>query len=158
MTDRELQGEIRANLNSDPAVNLTQIGAAVVDGVVSPSGYVHNQDEKLAVEKAVVSLDGVNAWVEEIEVRSSGSNPDLEIAGRARETIARHLGRKRERIKIEVEHGQITLGGHVEREYEKIAAETFLRKIAGVKGNTSQIEVAPPPAGLAETARGHDHE
>ncbi len=154
MTDMELQGEIRTNLNSDPAVNPAQIGVAVIDGIVSLSGYVGTHDEKLAVEKAAASVDGVNILVEEIEIRSSGAHTDLETAARAKETIARHLGKTRERIKIKVEHGQITLRGRVEHGYEKIAAEIFLRKLAGVKKISNQIQVASilPPA---EVAVGH---
>jgi osmotically-inducible protein OsmY len=144
MTDMTLQSEIRKVLNSDSNANPAHIGVAVIDGIVLLSGWVNNQEEKLAVEKAATLVDGVNALVEEIEIRSSGSNTDLEIALRAKETIARHLGNNRERITIKVESGQITLRGRVDRAYEKIAAEIFLRKLAGVKGITSHISVATP--------------
>ena len=145
MTDRELQNEIRANLDADPAVNPTPIGVAVIDGLVVLSGYANSREEKLAVENSVASTAGVMAWVETIEIRSPESNPDLELAARARATVARHLGKSRERIKIKVEAGQITLRGRVEHEYEKVAAEVFLRKIAGVKGIANQIEATPLP-------------
>lgn len=145
MTDRELQSEIRAKLNSDPAVNPAQIGVAVFDGIVTLSGYTSCREEKVAVENSTASIDGVIAWVETIEVRSPESNPDLELAARARATIARHLGKNRERIKIKVEAGRITLRGRVEHEYEKIAAEIFVGKITGVKGIANQIEAIPLP-------------
>lgn len=155
MTDMELQSEIRKNLNSDPIVNPAQIGVAVINGIVMLSGSVNIQEEKLAVEKAAASVGGVSALVEEIEIRSSTSNTDLEMAAKARETIARHLGKNRDRIKIKVERGRITLEGRVERQYEKIAAEIFLRKIAGIKGITSHIDVAgaPPPTEIDVSAQ-----
>ncbi len=142
MTDMQLQYEIQRNLKSDPIVNPAQIGVAVIDGIVLLSGYVNSRAEKLAIEKAAKSMGAVNAWAEEIEIRSSGFNADLEIAARAEEAIARHLAKSPERIKIKVERGWITLEGRVDREYEKKAAEVFLRKLSGVKGVTNQIEVA----------------
>jgi osmotically-inducible protein OsmY len=144
MTDMTMQNEIRKGLNSNPITNPAHIGVAVINGIVLLSGCVNSHEEKLAVEKAATLVNGVNALVEEIEIQSSGSNTDLEIAVRAKETIARHLGKNRERITIKVEGGQITLRGRVDREYEKIAAEIFLRKLAGVKGITSHISVAMP--------------
>jgi len=142
MTDMQLQYAIQRNLKSDPIVNPAQIGVAVIDGIVLLSGYVNSRAEKLAIEKAAKSIDAVNAWAEEIEIRSSGCNADLEIAARAEEAIARHLPKSWERIKIKVECGWITLEGRVDHEYEKKAAEVFVGKLSGVKGVTSQIKVA----------------
>jgi osmotically-inducible protein OsmY len=153
MTDVALQNEIRKNLNSDPAINPARIGVGVINGIAMLSGCVSSQEEKLAVEKAAASVDGVNAWVEEIEIRSSVSNTDLEMAIRAKEIIARHLGENQERIRIKVERGRVTLAGRVEHQYEKIAAEIFLRKLVGVKGITSHIDVAAaPPSAQAGVA------
>ena len=51
-TDKQLQDDVIAELEWDPAVDSADIGVAVIDGVVSLNGYVPSYSQKLAAERA----------------------------------------------------------------------------------------------------------
>ncbi|MHA6896437.1 BON domain-containing protein [Ralstonia pseudosolanacearum] len=60
-------------------------------------------------------------------------------------------------IGVEVEHGVVTLSGHVRSYMEKVAAERAAERVAGVRGVVQKIEVRLPgehtDADVAEAAR-----
>ena len=89
-SDSQLQHDVMAELEWEPAVDHADIGVAVTDGVVTLSGYVKNFTEKLAAEKAVRRVAGVRAIAEEINVRlaSDSKMADHEIAKRIVDIIA----------------------------------------------------------------------
>ena len=52
-TDAQLQKDILAELAWDPAINATDVGVIVKDGVVTLAGHLTNYAEKYAAERAV---------------------------------------------------------------------------------------------------------
>lgn len=147
-TDSQLQHDVMAELEWEPAVDHADIGVAVTDGVVTLSGYVKNFTEKLAAEKAVRRVAGVRAIAEEIKVRlaSDRKMADHEIAKRILDMIAWTVSIPAETVKVKVEHGWVTLSGTVDWFFQSNEARKAAGRVSGVVGVTNLIDVKQLPA------------
>lgn len=147
-TDSQLQHDVMAELEWEPAVDRADIGVAVNDGVVTLSGYVKNFTEKLAAEKAVRRVAGVRAIAEEIKVRlaSDSKLADHEIAKRILDMIAWTVSIPNDVVKVKVEHGWVTLSGTVDWYFQSNEARKAAAKVSGVIGVSNLIEVKQHPA------------
>jgi osmotically-inducible protein OsmY len=145
MTDSDLQREVMNELNWEPSVDSAHIGVAVKDGIVTLTGHVTSYAEKWAAEEAAKRVYGVRAVVNEIDVKVYGANQrtDEDIAIAAVNALKLNSSVPDDRIKVTVSQGWITLEGDVEWQYQKDAAETAIRYLAGVKGVTNLIKVKP---------------
>jgi osmotically-inducible protein OsmY len=145
MIDRDLRLDILHELEFEPSVNAENIGVAVEDGVVTLTGHVGNYAERVIAEQVVSRIKGVRAIAQEIQVRLPGNRKtdDDQIARRALKIIAWDTTIPGDRVQVKVENGWVTLGGDVEWQYQKLAAEQAVRKLSGVAGVTNAIEVYP---------------
>jgi osmotically-inducible protein OsmY len=133
-----------AELKWDPKVTSPDdIAVAVRDGVVTLSGYVHSYSEKDAAEKAAKRVYGVKGVANDIEVKLPGARTDPEIARKAVQGIQNHISLPADRIKVTVRSGWVTLEGSVDWQYQRVLAESAVKKIRGVLGVTNSIEVKP---------------
>jgi len=146
-TDSQLQHDVMAELEWDPRVDHADIGIAVNDGVVTLSGYVKSYPEKMAAERAARRVAGVKAIAEEIKVRfaSDPKTADHEIAKRILDLFAWHVSIPKDRVKLTVEHGWVTLSGDVDWFYQKEEAAKSAGRITGVLGISNLIEVKKLP-------------
>lgn len=143
-TDHEIQTDVMEELRWEPALNATEIGVAVHNGIVTLSGNVNFYSEKLAAEKAAKRVKGVKAVAEDIEVKAAdGKLSDTQIA----ESIVRAYQSStiipEEKINIKVDKGWVTLEGEVDWIYQKEAAAQALTYLGGVKGVSNWISVNP---------------
>jgi osmotically-inducible protein OsmY len=142
--DRVLQRKVIAELEWEPSVESADIGVAVVDGVVSLNGYVKSYAEKLAAEKAVRRVAGVDAIAEELKVRyaADAKTADHEIAKRVLDMFAWNSLIPKDKIQVKVEHGLVTLTGEAKWHYQSKEAARVASQISGVTGvaNTIKIE------------------
>jgi osmotically-inducible protein OsmY len=145
MTDLELKKSVEAELNWEPSVNAAEIGVAVKDGVVTLTGRVDSYWEKVAAERAVARVAGVRAVANELEIHLPFSNErtDEDIARAAVNRLGWSVSVPRDRIKVKVSKGWLTLEGTVDWQYQKTAAEEAVRNLVGVKGVLNHIEVKP---------------
>ena len=60
-SDLQIKSDVSAELVWDPAVNATNVGVAVKDGIVTLSGTVDTYMQKHAVERAVRRVSGVRS-------------------------------------------------------------------------------------------------
>ena len=144
--DADLQLRVIAELKWEMnAVNATEIGVAVKDGVVTLSGYVHCFPEKWAAERAVKRVLGVKAVAEEIKVILPGSaeRTDVDIARAAETALEWNTIVPHDRVKVMVEDGKITLEGEVDSYPQKVAAHDALHYLTGVKEVDNRIIVQP---------------
>jgi osmotically-inducible protein OsmY len=113
MDDKALRQNIIDELDFEPSINAANIGVAVEKGVVTLTGHVESYAEKIAAERAVERVRGVRAVAQEIEVRYAGHQrrADDEIAQRSLDIINWSVQVPSDSIKVEVEHGWITLRG-----------------------------------------------
>ena len=146
MSDVDLKRAVEAELSWDPSIKApAAIGVRTKDGIVTLSGYVESYAEKLAAERAALSVSGVRAVVNDIEVRlpTSSQRTDEDTARRAAQALDWTTGIPRDQIKVAVDDGWITLKGTVDWYYQKVAAEDAVRNLTGVKGVINLIEVRP---------------
>jgi osmotically-inducible protein OsmY len=144
-TDNEILKDVQDELKWDPYLSSSEIGTSVRDGIVTLTGIVDSYYKKLAAENAVKKISGVKGVVQKIEVRlsESGKRKDTDIAQAIENAFKWSVLVPKDKIKIKVENGWVTLEGSVEWEFEKNAARKAVEKIAGVQGVINNIMVTP---------------
>lgn len=143
ISDNLLRDNVLRELDWDPEVTSPDISVAADAGVVTLTGFVHSYLEKVAAEKATKRVYGVKAVAVDIEVKPGLAKTDPEIARDAVNALQAHLSVPDDKIKLTVKGGWMTLEGNVDWQYQKNAAESAVRNLAGIKGVTNQIEVRP---------------
>jgi osmotically-inducible protein OsmY len=144
-TDTELQQDVMNELKWEPSITAAEIGVGVRDGVVTLSGYVDSYWKKWAAERTAARVFGVKAVAEEIQVRLPGSlkRSDEDIGGAAANALEWNVAVPYDRVKLQVEHGVVTLSGEVDWWYQKDATEDAVRKLTGVVLVRNHITVKP---------------
>jgi len=145
MDDLELRQNIIDELEFEPSINAANIGISVEKGVVTMTGHVASYVEKIAAERAVERVKGVKAIAQEIEVRypDHQKRSDDEIAQRAVNILHWSVQVPDGSIHVKVEKGWVTLTGAVEWQYQRLAAESAVRKLSGICGVSNLIEIRP---------------
>ncbi|MBB3394170.1 MULTISPECIES: BON domain-containing protein [unclassified Rhizobium] len=147
MTDISLRQNVLDELEFEPSIDAAHIGVTAERGVITLTGHVATYAEKDAAERAARRVKGVHAIAQEIEVRPHGTHvtADDEIATRALSTLAWRTTVPRDAVKVKVQNGWVTLEGNVEWQYQKNAAASAIRDLAGVVGISNVIAVTPRP-------------
>jgi len=145
MTDQGLKQSVLDELAWDPSVSEAHIGVAAHGGVVTLSGHVGSYAEKCAAEHAVGRVSGVRAIAEELEIRYlyGVDHSDEDIARQALNVLNWDLSVPKDKVKVKVEKGWMTLSGEVHWYYQKNAAEKDVRKLFGVMGVSNLITIEP---------------
>jgi len=145
-TDSELQRDVMTELKWEPTIRAAEIGVAVKDGIVTLSGDVDTYSMKWAAEHAVRRVSGVKGVAEEIKVRLPDPyrRSDEDIARSATNVLAWNFWVPRDRVKVMVQNGWITLTGDVDWWYQKVHAEDAVRHMIGISGVTNRITIKPP--------------
>jgi len=141
-SDAELKRDVIAALEADPAVDATATGVAVKDGVVTLCGYLANDADKQAAERAVRRVPQVKAVAIELDVHHSPGHGtcDAEIADNA-EHLIRWTTVNPDGFRVAVDHGWVTLQGEAGCEFERCSVENAIRPLPGVTGVTNQVAV-----------------
>lgn len=144
MSDKELRQLVMDELEYEPSIDAADIGVASENGVVTLSGYVTDYMQKMAAERATWRVKGVKGIAQKIEVRLPGDKKqnDDEIAQRALNILAWNTVVPRDRVRVRVSDGWVTLSGNVNWNYQRLAAEGEVRKLGGVKGVINDITLA----------------
>jgi osmotically-inducible protein OsmY len=144
-TDSELQRDILDELLWEPSVDAAEIGVSVENGVVILNGTVKNLSEKWTAERAAQRVEGVRAVTDSLTVKLAGDSQysDADIARAAANALDWNALVPRNRIKILVANGSITLEGKVEHHFEKEAAETAVCHLKGVTSVFNLIFITP---------------
>jgi osmotically-inducible protein OsmY len=143
-SDTDVKRDVEAELKWSPEVDETDIAVKVNGGEVTLTGYVRSFYEKFQAEVAIKRVKGVAAVANDIEVRQYAGTPtDPEIARAAVEALKVELPVTWENIKPLVHKGRITLEGTVEWQYQRLAAESAMRRLNGVMGVLNAITLRP---------------
>lgn len=144
-TDGQLQKDVMKELEWEPRVDHAHIGVAVKEGIVTLTGQVQSYPEKHEAAKAAKRVYGVNAVVDQLEVKLGGSKErtDTDVAQAAIRALEENYAVPDDQIKVSVRQGYITLDGAVEWQYQRTAAESSVRYLAGVKGVSNLITLKP---------------
>ena len=142
-TDSELRRDVLRALEWDPSIDARSIGVAAKNGVVTLTGYVSSYSDKWEAERIAKRVAGVTALANDIEVKLSSERTDPDIAEAARSSLKSDSRVPADRVRVVVERGWITLEGTVDYYYQKSAAESDVRNLAGVRGVTNALAVTP---------------
>jgi osmotically-inducible protein OsmY len=150
-TDSQLQQDVMAELDWEPAVHAARIGVEVKDGVVTLAGQVDSYAEKWHAERAAQRVSGVNATATELTVllTSLTERTDADIAGAVDNVLAWTSSLPEGAIQVMVEGGWVTLSGHADWQYQKQAAADSIRHLMGVTGVSNEISIKPSISALA---------
>jgi osmotically-inducible protein OsmY len=143
--DAELQHDVENELRWEPSVEATQIGVSIQDGIVTLNGAVDQYAEKLAAVRSAQRVYGVKAVADDIQVRLPGSSErtDADIARAAVNALEWNNSVPRDRVKVTVRNGWVTLEGDLEWQYQRMAADQAVHRLLGVKGVTNAITIKP---------------
>ena len=144
-SDRQIELDVKDELQWDPDLDATDIAVTVKKGVVTLAGFVKSYADKYEAESAAKRVAGVLGVANDIEVRvpSIDERPDPEIARDAVAAIKGQLPISSGNIKVIVKNGWVTLEGTVEWQYQKNTAETAMRRLKGVREVTNSIVLKP---------------
>jgi len=145
-TDTELQRGVMEALAWEPSIDAAGIGVSVESGIVMLSGTVKSLPQKWTAVRMAQHVSGVKAVSDELAVKLPGDfeRSDADIARAAVNALDWNVSVPRNRVKVVVEHGRITLEGEVRFHYERVAAERAVRNLIGVTGVSNVISVRPP--------------
>ena len=132
-------------LQLQPSIRAAESGVSVKDGVVSLSGYVDSYVKKWVAERTAARVFGVRAVAEAIQIRlpSPLKRSDEDIAGAVANILEWNVLVPRDRVKVQVRDGVVTLHGEVEWGYQMLAAEEAVRYLSGVVSLSNQMTVKP---------------
>ena len=141
--DINLRKDVVEELEWDPSVDARTIGVAVEDGIVALTGHVPSYAAKTNAERIVKRVHGVVGVANDIEVKllSSLERDDVDIARSTVNALEWNVSVPKNRVKVSVTKGWVTLDGNVEWYYQKRAAEEAVMVLAGVRGVTNNITV-----------------
>ena len=144
-TDAQLKADVTDELAWDAAINATNIGVAVKDGVVTLSGHLDSFSEKRAVDHAVRRVAGVRGIAMELDVKLSPAHErsDSDIAQAAADALRLDFLVPQGKVQVEVENGWVTLTGELDWGYQFASAEQCIRPLAGVRGLFNKIVIKP---------------
>jgi osmotically-inducible protein OsmY len=144
-TDTELQKDVMSELKYDPSVKVSDIGVLAKNGTVTLNGYATSYSEKWEAVHATKRVAGVKAIADDIEIQLPASyhRTDTDIAAAAINQIEWSTTIPNGTVQATVRDGWITLDGEVEWWYQKNAAGSLVKQMAGVKGVTNSISISP---------------
>lgn len=147
-SDQQLKQDVIAELAWEPAVNASQIGVEVKDGIVTLAGHVGSFTEKWQAEQAAQRVCGVKGLAVELDVNLPGmsNRTDADIARSVENTLQWQSFLPKGGVKVMVENGWVTLSGEVDWNYQRLSAANAVRNLLGVRGLTESIGIKPRAA------------
>ncbi len=141
-----LKTNIQDALEFEPGLKSHNIMISVENGIVTLTGSVENYYEKFLAEKTVKNIQGVKGVIEELQVKFGEylQRSDEEIAKAAIRTLEWDSSLPRDKVKVVVEHGVVTLSGEVEWQYQRDRAYQNVKYLFGVKNVINTIFLKPP--------------
>lgn len=145
MSDTILKKQISEKFDAQPGLRPHDINISVENGIVTLSGRVRSYFEKRLAERAVKSINGVKAVIEELQVDLDASlqRSDKDIAEAAIRALEWDMSIPLNKIQVTVEKGELKLTGDVEYQYQKENAYSDVRYLYGVRSVLNCIAIKP---------------
>ena len=146
----ELRQVVLDQIRQNPETSEIDVSVAAEQGIVTLTGSVKTDAERIAVETVAKQVGGVRAVADDLDVKPSLLRANGEIARDALKELRSHIFLAGEDIKVIVRDGLVTLEGDVHQELQKMLAEAQVRKLRGISGVSNQLGVKPEaPARVA---------
>jgi osmotically-inducible protein OsmY len=144
-TDSQIQTEVIDAISRTDADLGPAIAVAVRAGVVSLDGEVPSLAKRTSAGHAASTIRGVVSVANDIVVHlpEDQRRTDVDIAEDAVNALIRDTDVPDKTIKVRVQDRWIWLVGEAETEHQRRAAEHAVENIAGVKGISNVVRLAP---------------
>jgi osmotically-inducible protein OsmY len=140
----QLRDAVLAELARDAAGGAREIGVAVEDGIVTLTGNVASVEARVAAERAVKRVPGVRSIANDVHVKYTGERTDTDIARDALHRLRNNVAVPLD-VQVVVRDGFVTLDGIVSWLFQRVAAESAVRHLRGVKGVSNEITLRSVP-------------
>ena len=142
-TNEDLQKDVQEAIKFQPLLHAAEIGVTAKDGIVTLTGTVDGYFKKTEAENAAKNVAGVKAVVENITINygSDFSKNDTEIAEEVLKALNDSWSVPKDKVKVKVENGWVTLDGELARGYQRDSAKSAVTYLMGVKGVTNNIKI-----------------
>lgn len=150
--DIDLRKDVLDELEWDPSIDARTIGVAIESGIIALTGHVGSYADKTNAEKIVKRVFGVEGVANDLEVKppTSLERDDVDIARSAVNALEWNASVPKNRIKLSVSKGWVTLEGDVDWYYQKRAAEDAVGILAAVRGVIDKVTVKARGAKAAD--------
>jgi len=141
----DLVRSVSEELRWDPRIDSDRIRVSAADRTITLQGAVTSYSVKCCAEKIAREISGVVDVKNDLEVRLSvGSyRTDAGLERLTFEILQNHTALCDPLPRITARDGWLTLDGTVTSDVQKRSAEEALRDVAGIRGITNNIAVAP---------------
>ena len=143
----QLQRAVWEELRGEPELEtcLGALSVYVTGREVTLSGVVRRYPQKAVAGRAVCRVPGVVATKNAIRVElgTTDHRTDEVIAEEVRQVLGWDTLVPANRIRVAVRDGRVTLGGTVDREHQRTAAEQAVEPLVGITGIRNDITVRP---------------
>lgn len=142
-TDEQIQAKIQKALHFQPALNPSQIGVTVTDGIVTLSGIVDSFAKKIEAENVCKSIAGVKAIVLNVEIHFSDSLEvsDFQIAEAVLMALKSNSYIPYPKVRVRVGEHILRLDGELEFNYQREAVINAVKNIKGIKEIVNHIKI-----------------
>jgi len=138
-----MRDAVLSEIQRDPAFHNSEVNVAAEDGLVTLTGRVVSRGIKVLAERAAKRIPGVRIVANDLDVKSRREQIDTDIA---REAL--HGLRNNRMVPVTVQavvsDGFITLDGTVSSMHQRVAAESAVKYIHGVKGVANDVSLEIP--------------
>jgi osmotically-inducible protein OsmY len=130
-------------LKWEPLLYAAEIGVTAEDGVITLMGNVDSLAKKTEAEGAAKKVAGVKAVIEKIEINYGNlkERDDKEIVTEILAAFNGNYAIPKDKIKVRVENGWVTLEGEVPWNYQREAAKKTINNIRGIKFVSNEIRI-----------------
>jgi osmotically-inducible protein OsmY len=142
-SNEALQADVQNAIKWQPLLYNAQIGVTATDGVISLNGIVDSYAKKLGAEKAAITVPGVKALVENIQVKFKGTfkKTNAQIALNVLKALKSNSFVPYNLLVVKVEDGCVTVEGKLPWKHQREAAICAVRNLKAVKGIINNIRI-----------------
>lgn len=141
--DIALRKDVLEELEWDPSIDARTIGVAIENGIIALTGHVGSYADKTNAERIVKRVHGVQGVANDLEVKlpTSYERDDVDVARSVVNALEWNVSVPKNRIKVSVSKGWVTLEGDVDWYFQKRAAEGAVDVLAGERGVMDKVTV-----------------
>jgi osmotically-inducible protein OsmY len=153
--DRQLEDDVRAELDWDPAINDPgAIAVAAYRGHVTLRGTLPSLHQRRTAVAAAKRVRGTFDVDDQLSVRLMDelAREDAELRGAVLQAFAWNVQVPAAQIDVAVDVGHVRLSGRVDWPYQRAAAEDTVSTMEGVVGVRNEIEVSGTQGETGEVA------
>lgn len=142
--DVRLRDGVMERLEQYQGLDAGAIGVRAREGIVTLTGFVSSDRDKLMAERLVRHAPGVRAVANDLQVWLGRERWDTDLARDVVRALEDSLTIP-DAVHVVVDAACVTLTGTVNWHFQRNTAEDVVRRVAGVRGVVNRIRILPLP-------------